>query len=135
MVRIAAATLALGAISVIAAPGNPLIPRNEVPVPRGCGSHVPAHKVIQYEKNFKAMKKAQSFAAVPDEPSGPIDIPVYWHVISQANGTDIADGNLPDSQIEAQIDVLNKDYASKSQGTLRLSPSGASLSPNHRRKY
>ena len=36
-------------------------------------------------------------------------IPVYWHVIN--NGAGIADGNIPDGQIAAQIDVLNAAYA------------------------
>ena len=37
-------------------------------------------------------------------------INVYWHVIN--NGTTAAQGNVPDSQIAAQIDVLNAAYAS-----------------------
>ncbi|MDR7271689.1 hypothetical protein J2X20_004357 [Pelomonas saccharophila] len=37
-------------------------------------------------------------------------IPVYWHVIN--NGTGIANGNIPDSQITSQINVLNAAYGS-----------------------
>jgi hypothetical protein len=37
-------------------------------------------------------------------------IPVYWHVIN--NGTSLANGNIPDSQIANQITVLNAAYAS-----------------------
>ncbi|CAE6484900.1 unnamed protein product [Rhizoctonia solani] len=36
-------------------------------------------------------------------------IPVYWHVIQA--GTSVNQGNIPQSQITASIDVLNKDYA------------------------
>jgi hypothetical protein len=36
-------------------------------------------------------------------------IPVYWHVIN--NGTSLANGNIPDSQIASQISVLNAAYA------------------------
>ncbi|KDQ07744.1 hypothetical protein BOTBODRAFT_119606 [Botryobasidium botryosum FD-172 SS1] len=36
-------------------------------------------------------------------------IQVYWHVIT-ANGT-VAGGNVSDSQIASNIDVVNKDYA------------------------
>lgn len=36
-------------------------------------------------------------------------IPVYFHVIN--NGTSLASGNVPDSQIAAQIQVLNAAYA------------------------
>lgn len=37
-------------------------------------------------------------------------IPVYWHVIN--NGSSLAQGNIPDSQITAQINVLNAAYSS-----------------------
>ena len=37
-------------------------------------------------------------------------VPVYWHVIN--NGTSLANGDIPDSQIAAQINVLNAAYAS-----------------------
>jgi hypothetical protein len=36
-------------------------------------------------------------------------IPVYWHVIR--SGTSLSQGNIPDSQITASIDVLNAAYA------------------------
>jgi Pregnancy-associated plasma protein-A len=36
-------------------------------------------------------------------------VPVYWHVIN--NGTSAASGNIPDSQIDSQISVLNAAYA------------------------
>ena len=37
-------------------------------------------------------------------------IDVYWHVIN--NGSGLTDGNIPDSQITAQINVLNAAYSS-----------------------
>jgi hypothetical protein len=37
------------------------------------------------------------------------NIPVYWHVIN--NGTSLSQGNIPDSQITASINVLNSAYA------------------------
>jgi hypothetical protein len=36
-------------------------------------------------------------------------ISVYWHVIN--NGTSLSQGNIPDSQITSQINVLNAAYA------------------------
>jgi hypothetical protein len=36
-------------------------------------------------------------------------IPVYWHVIN--NGTSLSQGNIPDSQITSQLNVLNAAYA------------------------
>ncbi len=38
-----------------------------------------------------------------------VTVPVYWHVIN--NGTGLANGDIPDSQITAQINVLNDAYA------------------------
>jgi Pregnancy-associated plasma protein-A len=39
----------------------------------------------------------------------PTVVPVYWHVIN--DGAGLANGDIPDSQITAQIDVLNAAYA------------------------
>jgi hypothetical protein len=36
-------------------------------------------------------------------------VPVYFHVINK--GPALADGNVPDSQIQAQIDVINRTFA------------------------
>jgi hypothetical protein len=41
--------------------------------------------------------------------AGAAPIPVYWHVINNGNGTA---GDIPDSQIKAQIAVLNGAFAS-----------------------
>lgn len=48
----------------------------------------------------------QPFAARPD---GSVTIPVRFHVIN--NGSGIANGDIPQSQIDAQIQVLNAAYA------------------------
>ncbi|MBN8230467.1 zinc metalloprotease [Corallococcus macrosporus] len=40
---------------------------------------------------------------------GSVDVPVYFHVIRQ--GTGIANGDIPDSQITAQMNVLNAAYS------------------------
>lgn len=37
-----------------------------------------------------------------------VTVPVYWHVIR--NGTGIANGDIPDSQIASQLQVLNDAY-------------------------
>jgi hypothetical protein len=41
--------------------------------------------------------------------TGSVTVNVYWHVIN--NGTGIANGDVPDSQIASQISVLNAAYA------------------------
>ena len=45
---------------------------------------------------------------------GSIGIPVYFHVINKGSG--IANGDVPDSQINAQLDVLNDSYAGATGG-------------------
>ena len=46
--------------------------------------------------------------------AGSVQIPVYVHVINK--GTGISNGDIPDSQIAAQIDVLNQAYAGQTGG-------------------
>ena len=41
--------------------------------------------------------------------TGITEVPVWFHVIN--NGTGIANGDVPDSQITAQVSVLNKSYS------------------------
>lgn len=41
-------------------------------------------------------------------------INVYFHIIRK--GTGLANGDIPDSQVQAQIEVLNKSYASAKSG-------------------
>jgi len=41
--------------------------------------------------------------------AGTVEIPVWFHVINKGSG--IANGDVPDSQIADQIDVLNKSYS------------------------
>ena len=43
-----------------------------------------------------------------------VTIPVYWHVINK--GTGIANGDIPQSQIDAQIQVLNNAYSGATGG-------------------
>src|SRR4051812_29289563 len=43
-------------------------------------------------------------------PAGGVVIPVYFHVINK--GPSLAEGNVPDSMIAAQLQVLNAAYAS-----------------------
>ena len=49
------------------------------------------------------------FAQVGGSSAAGAEIPVYWHVINK--GTGIANGDIPDSQIDAQIAVLNQAFA------------------------
>lgn len=55
----------------------------------------------------KENRKAQNGGFAIEATGG--TIPVYWHVIN--NGTSLSQGNIPDSQITAQINVLNAAFA------------------------
>ncbi|KAI0029635.1 metalloprotease [Vararia minispora EC-137] len=75
-------------------------------VGRACGTFISDDRVAEAEAHFLANKVAPStFAAATTA-----TIQVYFHVIQSS--TSLSGGNLPDSQIQAQIDVLNQDYAS-----------------------
>lgn len=71
---------------------------------RRCGSHLSEDTVARIEQSIAA-KRAQS--AVPTVTGGVID--VYFHVIN--NGSGIENGDVPDEQIQDQMDVLNAAYA------------------------
>ncbi|KAF8073887.1 Metalloprotease [Lyophyllum atratum] len=93
--------------------GGPLFDREESPservqgfVNRGCGNEVSQADVLAIEQEFKEGKASLSTS---DAALAPIEIDVYWHVIS-ANTT-LTGGWVPNSQIDAQMAVLNQDYA------------------------
>jgi len=61
-------------------------------------------KAMEADFNFK---RSALGSFVKNATGGTIQ--VYWHVIN--NGTSISQGNIPDSQITSQINVLNAAYA------------------------
>lgn len=79
---------------------------------RVCGSNPAPEKVLKAEAHFTKLvasggEKAHALAAIGTLATS--DIPVYWHVIRSS--TSLSGGNIPQSQIDASIDVLNADYA------------------------
>ncbi|KAF8063183.1 metalloprotease [Lyophyllum atratum] len=85
----------LGAAAALASPFN--VTR------RVCGTVPSDADVLRMEIDFQAKK-------VPvGNVSGKSTLNVYWHVINI--GSSPSAGNIPDSQIEEQIAVLNDDYA------------------------
>ncbi|KAF4619258.1 hypothetical protein D9613_005392 [Agrocybe pediades] len=70
---------------------------------RACGTSISASQIKLAEADFQANKVSVSAAKA----FAPIE--VYFHVIQ--GGSTLALGNVPDSQIQAQIDVLNEDYS------------------------
>ncbi|KAG6834487.1 hypothetical protein H0H93_009384, partial [Arthromyces matolae] len=69
-----------------------------------CGSVLSQETVAAMEKHFQENKVASASGA-----DRYFYINVFFHVISE-NSTE-AGGNIPESQIDKQIDVLNHDYA------------------------
>ncbi|KAI0676996.1 Metalloprotease [Trametes maxima] len=74
---------------------------------RNCGTTITEEKIRANEAHFHAN-------LVPPSPAKALaaaapTVSVYFHVISKDNT--LAGGNVPDSMIADQIDVLNEDYA------------------------
>jgi hypothetical protein len=70
---------------------------------RRCGTHIEPEEVVRQEMLFR---EAEAMAG-PLVTGGTIN--VYFHVINR--GTGIANGDVPASQINSQITVLNNAYA------------------------
>jgi len=94
--------------SLVSAVPRPKI--NDAPVDvtagrrRGCGVHITDARVASTEKRFQAHRLP------PESENATATIDVYFHII-YANET-VEGGYLPDQQIHAQVDRLNKDYNS-----------------------
>ena len=71
---------------------------------RRCGSHLSDETVAKMEQDLAQRRQNN---AAPNVTGGVVD--VYFHVIN--NGSGIENGDVPDSQIQAQMDVLNAAYA------------------------
>jgi len=76
---------------------------------RGCGvDDVDETTVAAIQQEVEDYLAAHKFDEVASVTGGTIQ--VHWHVIN--NGTSLSNGNIPDSQINSQIQVLNAAYAS-----------------------
>ncbi|MBK6427662.1 MAG: zinc metalloprotease [Blastocatellia bacterium] len=73
---------------------------------RRCGSYMDGEQMAAAERDFRARQEENADKVAVT--GGTIN--VYWHVIN--NGSTLALGNIPDSQITAQMNVLNAAYAS-----------------------
>ncbi|CAD6973302.1 unnamed protein product [Tilletia controversa] len=91
-----ASIIALGAGTALAARGRERVPA------RRCGTtHFDATAEAKTQQLIKTYSQQAAVEASPNR-----SIPVYWHTI-----TDGPTGSIPPSQIQAQIHVLNEDYA------------------------
>lgn len=62
----------------------------------------------------RLLRNRRGASAIPALPPGSVAVPVHFHVINKGSG--IANGDVPDSQIEAQIQVLNDSFSGASGG-------------------
>lgn len=76
---------------------------------RRCDNEATPEQVQAAATQFDSTRVPDSLILDPLPGAGPIDLDVYWHVIA-ANDT-LEGGNVPDSQIQAQMSVLNGDSA------------------------
>ncbi|KAJ7600889.1 hypothetical protein C8J56DRAFT_911535 [Mycena floridula] len=83
-----------------------LFPRDSGGISR-CGNHPSAERLAKAERHFRSHRRPASAFKTADPPA-PLN--VNFHVI-YANET-LAGGYVPDEQLNAQVDVLNKAYNS-----------------------
>ncbi|KAJ3021223.1 UNVERIFIED_CONTAM: hypothetical protein HDU68_009733 [Siphonaria sp. JEL0065] len=80
---------------------------------RICGTQqLSQAQLVQAEQHFQNYV-SDSFSQSAFAAQAPIVIPTYFHIIS--NGYGYANGEVPDSFIKEQINVLNADYTGKVQ--------------------
>ncbi|MBC7911478.1 MAG: zinc metalloprotease [Pyrinomonadaceae bacterium] len=59
-------------------------------------------------------QKERGSSAEDERPGGSVTVSVYWHVINRGSG--ISNGDIPQSQIDSQINVLNNAFSSATGG-------------------
>ncbi|AKF84704.1 hypothetical protein MFUL124B02_03300 [Myxococcus fulvus 124B02] len=74
----------------------------QVAAHRGCAAQEPSTEERQAIDAFLASRKSELRAV------GSVTVPTYFHVVNK--GTGIANGDIPESQINAQLAVLNAAY-------------------------
>ena len=96
-----AVALAVGATAYAA-------PSFNTTIPRGCASHISEEQIQAAEMDFSA-RRARLSTVASIGTTAVASIPVVWHVIYGSES--LADGYVPDSQIEASITDMNEHYA------------------------
>jgi hypothetical protein len=83
------------------------LPVHNATLGRTCGSHLDQAVVNKMEADFNAKKVAFAPSSTSKLAASPIQI--YFHVIYSS--TAVAGGYVPESQLDAQVTVMNQDYA------------------------
>jgi len=81
-----------------------------------CGTKTPTDDEIESVRLEVAQRKA--LISQEAQGAGSVNIPVYFHVIN--NGVGIENGDIPDSQIMDQMDVLNNAYSGTYTFSIKL---------------
>ncbi|KAL0948523.1 hypothetical protein HGRIS_011083 [Hohenbuehelia grisea] len=84
-------------------------PVNGSPRTRNCGTHISDVELLAAERHFKINAVPPGRQLMGSGSGASPVINIYWHVIRQDDT--LEGGNVPDSQINDQVDVLNKAYA------------------------
>ncbi|KAJ8522960.1 hypothetical protein ONZ45_g518 [Pleurotus djamor] len=99
MFRFIVSAALVGASFVLASPAA-----LNTTLPRACGTVISADQIVANEAHFQANKvSAKGLSTLA------ATVPVYFHVIS--SGSSLSQGNIPDSQIASQMNVMNTAYA------------------------
>ena len=81
-------------------------PAQEQAAPAGRSCSTKDLSAQEMEAVEAALRETKSAFALP---VGSVNVPVYWHVINK--GTGISNGDIPQTQIDSSIAVLNAAYA------------------------
>jgi len=112
--RFDAATPGPGGMEVPGAiPGEEIAPNFPEGVMARCGTDNPGvnqQRVIERDLLDFLRNQGES-----ERNPGSVTVNVYWHVINKGSG--IANGDIPQSQIDSSINVLNNSYSGATGGT------------------
>ncbi len=73
---------------------------------RGCGTDHNPERIANAEQDFAVRMMERSFAGEADLAGGTVQ--VYFHVVNKGSG--ISNGDIPTSQIESQMSVINNAF-------------------------
>lgn len=107
-IRLLALTLLAGAFAPVSASAAGAEPPPGAPFQFYCGTPDPPPEPpgLLLEGNLGDCSISNTNPSEEYEPAELLEIPVAFHVITRSDGY----GNVPDTLIESQIDVLNEDY-------------------------
>jgi len=75
-----------------------------------------AREMLKIDQNLAAFDFVRGAAGgVIDRPAGSVTVDVWFHIINKGSG--ISNGDIPQSQIDAQMSVLNGAYSGATGGT------------------